>query len=96
MVRAIFNGAVLAEADEARVISIEGVTYFPPESVDHTRLTKTETRTACPWRGVATYYTVTVGGRSERDAAFAYHAPKRKGRRLQDYVAFWMSVEVET
>lgn len=93
MPRAVFNGAVLAES--AETLSVEGVDYFPPDSVAWERLSETATRTACPWRGVATYYTVTVGDRSERDAAFAYHAPKRKARRLQGHVAFWKAVEVE-
>ncbi|MCR9175043.1 MAG: DUF427 domain-containing protein [Alphaproteobacteria bacterium] len=93
MARAIFNGVVLAESDET--ISIEGVEYFPPDTVKHEHLEATRTRTACPWRGVATYYTVRVGDREDRDAAFAYTRTKRKARRMEGYVAFWKSVDVE-
>ncbi len=32
MARALFNGALIAESDE--VVTIEGVAYFPPDSVD--------------------------------------------------------------
>jgi uncharacterized protein (DUF427 family) len=94
MARATFNGVVLAESDET--ISIEGVDYFPPDTVRHEHLEATQTRTACPWRGVATYYTVRVGDKQDRDAAFAYMRPKRKARRMAGYVAFWKSVDVET
>lgn len=93
MPTATFNGVVIAEADE--VISIEGVAYFPPESVRLDCLEETGTRTGCPWRGVATYYTVRVGDRAETDAAWRYLAPKRKARRLAGWVAFWKGVTVD-
>jgi uncharacterized protein (DUF427 family) len=93
MATATFNGVVLAEADE--VISIEGVAYFPPESVRLDCLEETATRTGCPWRGIATYYTVRVGDRAEIDAAWRYLAPKRKARRIAGWVAFWKGVTVE-
>jgi len=93
MPRAVFNGIVIAESEET--ISIEGVEYFPPDAVRHEYLHRTDTRTPCPWRGVATYYTVSVGEEAERDAAFAYLKPKRRAARLRGYVAFWKRVMVE-
>jgi uncharacterized protein (DUF427 family) len=93
MVRAIFHDTVIAEC--AEVISIEGVAYFPPDSVRLDHLEATATRTRCPWRGIATYYTVRVGDWVEVDAAWSYLEPKRKARRLAGWVAFWKGVAVE-
>lgn len=92
MPTASFNGEVIAEAED--VVTIEGVAYFPPDSVRLDCLEETATRTGCPWRGIATYYTVRVGDRAERDAAWRYLEPKRKARRIAGWVAFWKGVEV--
>ena len=94
MARAVFNGVVIAESDQT--IEIEGVTFFPPDSLREGVLAPTTTRTACPWRGIATYFTVTVDGRSEADAAYGYLSPKKRGARLKGYIGFWKSVVVET
>ncbi len=39
MPKAVLNGTVLAEADEADVLHIEGNVYFPPASVNTEFLT---------------------------------------------------------
>ncbi len=56
---------------------------------------ETATRTGCPWRGVATYFTVRAAGDSEVDASWIYQAPKRKARRIAGWVAFWKRVAVD-
>jgi uncharacterized protein (DUF427 family) len=93
MARAVFKGEVLADSEET--ISIEGVTYFPPDAVRLDALEPSATRTGCPWRGIATYYTVRVGEHEEPDAAWRYLEPKRKARRIAGWVAFWKGVTVE-
>ena len=93
MARALFAGEVVAESP--RTETIEGVAYFPPDTVRWDLLEETATRTGCPWRGVATYYTVRVGDTREVDAAWSYHAPKRRARRIAGWVAFWKGVMVE-
>lgn len=35
---------------------------FPTSSIDQSALTKTNTHTPCPWKGEASYYTITVDG----------------------------------
>ena len=56
--RATWNGAVLAESD-ATVI-VEGNHYFPPDSLNREYFSDSDTHTVCPWKGTASYYSVTV------------------------------------
>jgi uncharacterized protein (DUF427 family) len=91
-VKAIWNGAVLAESDRTEVV--EGNHYFPPETVKRQYFTDSSTRTVCGWKGVASYYTVEVDGRQNPDAAWYYPEPKDAAKNIAEYVAFWKGVEV--
>jgi uncharacterized protein (DUF427 family) len=89
--KAIWNGAVIAESDTT--IVVEGNHYFPPESVRREYLQPSDTHTTCPWKGVASYYHVVVGGQVNRDAAWYYPEPKPAASHIKDYVAFWRGVQ---
>ena len=56
--RATWNGAVLAQSDDTVVV--EGNHYFPREALDERLFTESDTHTVCPWKGTASYLTVTV------------------------------------
>lgn len=90
--KAVWKGAVLAESDET--IMVEGNHYFPPESINDRYLTPSAMRSICPWKGVASYYTVEVDGDSSRNAAWTYRRPFPWIRKIRDHVAFWGGVEV--
>jgi uncharacterized protein (DUF427 family) len=90
--KAVWNGVVLAESDET--IVVEGNHYFPPESVDFDHLERSWVRSLCFWKGIAAYYTVDAGGRSNQDAAWTYRHPLPWIRKIRDHVAFWRGVEV--
>lgn len=90
--KAIWNGAVIAESD--KTIVVEGNHYFPPESVRREYLQPSDTHTTCPWKGIASYYHVVVGGEVNRDAAWYYPEPKPAASHIKDYVAFWRGVQV--
>lgn len=92
MYRALWNGAVIAESDATQVV--EGNQYFPPDSIVRDLYTSTATTTVCPWKGTASYYTVTVDGKENRDAAWTYSDPKPEAENIRDHVAFWKGVEV--
>ena len=91
--KAVWNGTVLAESDET--IVVEGNQYFPPESVKREYLRKRDTHTTCPWKGLSSYYSIEVGGKVNRDAAWTYLDPKPAAKEIKDYVAFWRGVSVE-
>ena len=56
--KAVWNDTVIAESDDTVVV--EGNHYFPSNSIKNEYFHKTETSTSCPWKGVASYYSVTV------------------------------------
>jgi uncharacterized protein (DUF427 family) len=91
-VKAIWNGAVLAESERTEVV--EGNHYFPPEAVKRQYFAPSETHTICPWKGTASYYTVQVDGKSNPDAAWFYPQTKDAAKNIENYVAFWKGVEV--
>jgi uncharacterized protein (DUF427 family) len=92
-VKAIWNGAVLAESNET--IVVENNHYFPPQSVRLDYFQDSSTHTTCPWKGEASYYTIAVDGQENPDAAWYYPHPKDAARQITGYIAFWHGVQVE-
>jgi uncharacterized protein (DUF427 family) len=92
MAKAIWNGAVLAESENT--IVVEGNHYFPPESVNMAYFLASPSHTICPWKGTASYYTVVVDGKKNKDAAWYYPEPSQAAEQIKGYVAFWRGVEV--
>ncbi len=92
MAKAIWNGAVLAESDSYEVV--EGNVYFPPQSINREYFKESNTHSTCPWKGEASYYTVVVNGKENKDAAWYYPNPKPAAANIKDHVAFWRGVDV--
>jgi uncharacterized protein (DUF427 family) len=93
MTKAVFDGVVLAESSEVKVV--EGMTYFPIDSVDMERLTESSTTSRCFWKGKASYWHVEGQSDTAANAAFAYERPWPLARRLvTDRVAFWQGVQI--
>ncbi len=93
--KALLDGTVIAEADEADLIRIEGNWYFPPASIVGDSLVESPTEYTCPWKGEAQYFTVD----GHEDNAWSYPKPyptaiERVGKDFSGYVAFWRDVEV--
>lgn len=93
MARAIWNDQVLAESDQT--VMVEGNHYFPPDSVKREFFEESATTTICPWKGEASYYTVSVDGQQNADAAWYYTNPKEAAMNIKGRVAFWRGVRVE-
>ena len=91
--KAVWNGAVLAESDDT--IVVEGNHYFPPDSVDRRYLKRSRMRSLCFWKGVASYDTVEVDGERNPRAAWTYRRPLPWIRKIRDHTAFWNGVRVE-
>ncbi len=90
--KAIWNGQVLAESDQT--IEIEGNQYFPPNSIKKEFFKPSAQTSVCPWKGLASYYSVKVDGSTNTDAAWYYPKPKEAAREITGYVAFWRGVSV--
>jgi uncharacterized protein (DUF427 family) len=94
MPKAIWNGAVLAESDKCEVV--EGNQYFPPDAINKQYFKESNTHTSCPWKGVASYYTIEVDGKENKDAAWYYPTAKDAAKNIEGYIAFWRGVTVES
>lgn len=93
MTKAIFDGVVVAESDDVRVV--EGMTYFPRHSVSREALVESPTTSLCFWKGKARYWHVSGDDDIAPDAAFAYEKPWPLARRLvRDRIAFWRGVQI--
>jgi uncharacterized protein (DUF427 family) len=97
--KAVLDGAVLAEAPQDELIRIEGNWYFPPSAVADGVLVESPTPYTCGWKGACQYFTVRVDGHELPDRAWTYpelyaSAVDRVGRDFSGYVAFWKEVRV--
>lgn len=90
--KAVWNGQVIAESND--LVNVENNYYFPIDSVKEDYLKSSDTHTSCPWKGEASYYTLSVEGKENKDAAWYYPDPKDAAKHIKDRVAFWRGVEV--
>ncbi|KIW59710.1 hypothetical protein PV05_04144 [Exophiala xenobiotica] len=89
------SGNVIASTDKYE--TVEGNIYFPSDSINKSFFSPSNTRTSCPWKGIASYYDITVDGNTLKDAAWYYPTPKEKATNIKDHVAFYKTkVDVST
>lgn len=91
--KAIWNGAVIAESDDIAVA--EGNHYFPLSSLNREFVSFSNHKTTCAWKGQASYYSLMVNGEMNTDAAWYYANPKSGAEEVTDRVAFWKGVKIE-
>lgn len=92
MAKAVWNKHVLAESDVFEVV--EGNVYFPPDALNRQYFVDSDTHSNCAWKGVASYYTIEVDGKVNKDAAWYYPEPKDAASNIKNHIAFWKGVEV--
>ncbi len=90
---ATWNNQTIAESDDT--IVVENNHYFPVESVKSEYLQESDTHTVCPWKGTASYYSLNVDGKINKDAAWYYPNAKDAAKNIEGYVAFWKGVTVK-
>ena len=90
--KAVWNNQVIAESNDT--IVIENNHYFPVESVNPEFLCSSATNTVCPWKGLASYHTLIVDGKENKDAAWYYPEPKEAAAHIKNYIAFWKGVQI--
>ncbi len=90
--KATWNGQVIAESDD--IVTVEGNAYFPLASVKPDVLRESATHSTCPWKGVASYYSLDVGGQTNKDGAWYYPEPKDAAANIKGRLAFWKGVVV--
>ncbi|AEA45812.1 DUF427 domain-containing protein [Fluviicola taffensis] len=92
MKRAIWKNTIIAESD--KTVIIEGNHYFPVESIKKEYFKESPTHTTCPWKGIASYYTIEVNKDQNKDAAWFYPKTSELAKSIEGKVAFWKGVQV--
>jgi uncharacterized protein (DUF427 family) len=90
--KAIWNDTVIAESNDTKIV--ENNHYFPAESIYKEFFEKTATQTNCPWKGMASYYSINANGSQNKDAAWYYPQAKHGAKEIEGHVAFWKGVKV--
>ena len=65
------------------------VFYLPRSDVRMGLLERTDHSTYCPFKGHARYWSLTVQGRTAKDALWCYEEPFEEVRSIAGYVAFY-------
>ena len=76
--RAMIGDRVVLDSTRVKLLHETGQSirpYAPLEDFDSSALERTGTRTHCPFKGDASYWSVRVGGRVVEDAIWAYEDP---------------------
>jgi uncharacterized protein (DUF427 family) len=87
------NGELVADTTAALVLqeaTLPAVQYIPLADVAQDRLTRTDTGTYCPFKGDASYYSVTTSvGDTVEDAIWFYEQPYPAVAAIAGHVAFY-------
>ena len=89
--RACFEGKVIANSAHALVLqeaSYPPVIYFPREDVDMALLARTERSTHCPYKGDASYYSVSCTPEGA-NAVWTYETPFPAMAEITGFLAFY-------
>ncbi|GIE90687.1 DUF427 domain-containing protein [Actinoplanes regularis] len=85
-------GRVVADTQNAlslREATYPAVQYVPLADVDRSLLERSGTRSYCPYKGDAGYYSITVDGKRTVDAVWEYQEPYDAVAQIKDHVAFY-------
>ncbi|MGE4427436.1 MAG: DUF427 domain-containing protein [Solirubrobacteraceae bacterium] len=78
-VRATIAGTTVLDSDGAVLVHETGIpprVYVPQADIHAALLERSDTSTHCPFKGDASYWSLTVDGRTIADAVWAYEAPR--------------------
>ena len=87
-----FAGETVADSTRAVVLRESGlppVFYFPPDDVRADLLSATDLHTRCPFKGEASYWTVTVGDKRADCVIWGYPDPLPGVEDIRDRMAFF-------
>jgi adenylate cyclase len=90
-IRARMGGMTIADSARAkrlREANLPPVIYFPRADVRMDLLVATPQRTYCPFRGNASYWTLTLGDRRFENIAWSYEEPYQESLSIRGHVAF--------
>ncbi len=90
--RAFFAGHVIADTDDALILheaALAPVVYFPRGDVAMEYMGRTRHQTHCPYKGEASYYTLTMDGEIAENVAWSYEEPFEAVSPIAGRIAFY-------
>jgi uncharacterized protein (DUF427 family) len=91
-VRVTFNGRVVADTRRALTLHEAGykpIHYIPRADIDMALMDRTAHASHCPYKGDASYFTLSVDGRISENAAWSYEAPYPGMAEIKERLAFY-------
>lgn len=91
-VRVRFAGQIIADTQRALTLAEAGyrpVFYIPREDVEMTALEASSHRSYCPYKGDASYFTISADGRRAENAVWTYETPFPAVSPIAGYLAFY-------
>ena len=91
-VQVTFNGEVIADSTDAFRLdegTYPAVYYIPRKDAKMERLVRTAHTTYCPFKGHASYYTISSGGRTAENAVWSYETPYDEVSAIKEHLAFY-------
>jgi uncharacterized protein (DUF427 family) len=91
-VRVVVAGETIAESTEAitlREATYPPVFYFPRRDVRMDNLLRTDHHTYCPYKGDASYFSISAGGQTIENAVWSYEHPFDEMAEIKAYLAFY-------
>jgi uncharacterized protein (DUF427 family) len=86
------GGTTIADSQSTLVLretNYPPVRYIPLADVDRSLLTPSDLTTYCPYKGDASYYSITAGQERGTDAVWFYDQPYPAIAEIKDHVAFY-------
>lgn len=86
------DGVTLADSRQPRMLFETGLPprhYLPMADVRLELLRPSPTRTACPYKGTASYWTVDTGVAVHEDLAWTYRAPLPESQKIAGLICFY-------
>src|ERR671915_1613737 len=91
-VKVSVGGEVVAETDRPVILFETGLPpryYIPPEDVREDVLVESEKTTRCPYKGIASYWSVKAEGERVEDLIWSYQDPIPEAAKIKGYLCFF-------
>jgi uncharacterized protein (DUF427 family) len=91
-VRVVIDGVTVAETKQPSVLfetSLPTRYYIPSSDVNMATFTPTDTKTRCPYKGVASYWSVTIGDKLYKDLVWSYPDPISECPKIKGLLCFY-------
>jgi uncharacterized protein (DUF427 family) len=91
-VEVVVGGEVVASTDRPRLLFETGLPtryYIPRLDVRQDKLEATQSETRCPYKGVASYWSLTAGDQLYKDLVWSYEAPIPECPKIENLMCFY-------